>query len=172
VIGSGPDVESDLLYDALLSAVFAARARLWIATPYFVPDEALARGLVLAARRGVDVRIVVPARSNHRTADYAGASYLREVARAGGRICCYARGMMHGKSVVVDDTLAVFGSANLDMRSLFLNYEISVFCTSAPEVGALAAWFETLFPDCTHLAPAGRARGVIESVARLVAPLE
>jgi cardiolipin synthase len=172
VIGSGPDVESDILYDALLTAVFGARARLWIATPYFVPDEALARGLVLAARRGVDVRIVVPARSNHRTADYAGASYLREVARAGGKICCYLPSMMHGKSVLVDDALAVLGSANLDMRSLFLNYEISVFCSSAAEIAAVAAWFDTLWASCGGLPTAGRARGIVESVARLVAPLE
>src|SRR5205807_5985484 len=79
-VGSGPDVADDLIYDAFITAVFAARQRLWIATPYFVPDEALSRAIVLACRRGVDVRVVVPARSNHRTADYAGASYLRAVA--------------------------------------------------------------------------------------------
>ncbi len=172
VVGSGPDVANDLLYDALLSAVFEARRRLWIATPYFVPDDAIARGLVLAARRGVDVRVVVPAKSNHRTADYAGAGYLREVERAGGTIRCYAPTMMHAKCVLIDATLAVIGSANFDMRSLFLNYEISMFCTSRAEVAAIAAWFETLIPSCGALAPAGRARGVIESVARLVAPLE
>jgi cardiolipin synthase len=172
VIGSGPDVAGDFLYDALLSSVFDARRRLWIATPYFVPDEALARGLVLAARRGVDVRVAVPAKSNHATADYAGASYLREVAAAGGRICCYAPGMLHAKCVLVDDALAVLGSANLDMRSLFLNYEISVFCTSAAEIATIAAWFDTLWPDCKPLVPANRMRGMVESLARLVAPLE
>jgi cardiolipin synthase len=172
VVGSGPDVANDLLYDALLSAVFEARDRLWIATPYFVPDEAIARGLVLAARRGVDVRVVVPAKSNHRTADYAGAGYLRELAHAGGTISCYAPTMMHAKCVLIDDKLAVIGSANFDMRSLFLNYEISMFCTSREEVGAIAEWFKTLWPACGTLVPAGRWRGVVESIARLVAPLE
>ena len=172
VVGSGPDVAEDLVYDAFLSAVFEARKRLWIATPYFVPDEGLARAIVLAARRGVDVRIVVPARSNHLTADLAGASYLRDVARAGGSICCYAPGMMHAKGVLVDDRLAVIGSANVDMRSLFLNYEIALFLWSAPEVAELAAWFEAQWPSCGALPPAGRGRFVVESVARLIGPLE
>jgi len=122
VVGSGPDVADDLIYDAFISAVFTAQRRLWIATPYFVPDDALLRALVLAVRRGADVRILVPARSNHRTADYAGANYLRALAAAGGQICCYEPGMLHGKAVLVDDTIGVIGSANLDMRSLFLNY--------------------------------------------------
>jgi len=172
VVGSGPDVANDLLYDAFLSAVFEARHRLWIATPYFVPDEALVRGLVLAVRRGVDVRIIVPARSNHRTADFAGASYLRQVAEAGGTICCYRPGMMHAKSILVDNVFAVIGSANLDMRSLFLNFEISLFFTSRAEIEALAGWFESMWPACGPLAPAGRARMTIEALARLIGPLE
>ena len=172
VVGSGPDVADDLIYDAFITAVFAAKQRLWIATPYFVPDEALLRGLVLAVRRGVDVRIVVPARSNHRTADYAGASYLRAVAQAGGRICCFAPTMLHAKAILVDDSIAAIGSANLDMRSLFFNYEIALFGSSKPEVDTLAAWFHGLWPECGELAPAGRVRVVVESVARLIGPLE
>jgi cardiolipin synthase len=172
VVGSGPDVADDLIYDAFLTAVFAAKKRLWIATPYFVPDEALSRGLVLAVRRGVDVRIVVPEHSNHRTADYAGASYLRTVAAAGGRIACFEPTMLHAKAVLVDDTLAAIGSANLDMRSLFYNYEIALLCTSVHEITELAAWFDTLWPACGELAPAGAARGLVESVARLIGPLE
>jgi cardiolipin synthase len=172
VVGSGPDVADDLIYDAFLSAVFAAHRRLWIATPYFVPDEGLLRALVLAVRRGVDVRVVVPRRSNHRTADYAGASYLRALAAAGGTIACYEPGMMHGKAVLVDDTLAVIGSANVDMRSLFLNYEVAVFCTTSSDVASLASWFESLLGSCGPLAPAGRTKALVEAVARLIGPLE
>jgi cardiolipin synthase len=172
VVGSGPDVTNDLLYDAFLSAVFDARQRVWIATPYFVPDEALARALALAIRRSVDVRIVVPAHSNHITADYAGASYLRDLAAAGARICRYAPGMLHAKSVLVDDSLAVVGSANLDMRSLFLNFEISLFLSSPAEIAEIAAWFDTLWNHCGELRPAGGTRRLVESVARLLAPLQ
>jgi cardiolipin synthase len=172
VIGSGPDVAADLIYDAFLSAVFEARTRLWISTPYFVPDEALARGLALAVRRGVDVRVIVPARSNHLSADLAGASYLRDLDRAGAKICCYAPGMLHAKSILVDDTLAVLGSANFDMRSLFLNYEISSFFTSPAEIATIAAWFDSTWPMCKPLVPAARFRRLVESVFRLVGPLE
>jgi cardiolipin synthase len=171
VVGSGPDVPSDLLYDAFLSSVFEARRRLWIATPYFVPDEALARALVLAARRGVDVRVLVPARSNHLTADLAGASYLRQLAEAGGRIACFTPGMMHAKIILVDDALGILGSANLDMRSLFLDYEIALFFSTREEIAGLESWFASLLPQCGELGQAGRARVLVEAVARLLGPL-
>jgi cardiolipin synthase len=172
VVGSGPDVRDDILYDAFLSAVFEARQRIWIATPYFVPDSALIRGLVLAARRGADVRVVVPARSNHITADYAGASYLRQLAAEGGQVCCYQPGMLHAKCVLVDHALAVIGSANLDMRSLFLNYEIALFLASPTEIAACEAWFASVWPSCAPLPPARKPRLLVEAVARLIGPLE
>jgi cardiolipin synthase len=172
VVGSGPDVPNDLIYDAFLTSVFEARRRLWIATPYFVPDEALARALVLAVRRGVEVRVLVPAKSNHASADFAGASYLREVAAAGAKIMRFTPSMLHAKAVLVDEALAVIGSANLDMRSLFLNYEIALFQSSPAQVTALAAWFEAQWPLCVGLEPAGAARALLESVARLIGPLE
>jgi cardiolipin synthase A/B len=172
VVGSGPDAESDRIYDALLTSIFSARTRLWIATPYFVPDEALQRALVLAVRRGVDVRVVVPRRSNHLTADLAGASYLRALAREGGRVRCYAPEMLHAKLVLIDADLAIVGSANFDMRSLFLDYEIALVVRS-PAVGAdLDIWFRALLEPCTELAPATRIRAWLEPIARLLAPLE
>lgn len=171
VVGSGPDVVSDRIYDALLTATFTARHRLWIATPYFIPDEALAKAFVLAARRGVDVRVLVPARSNHRIADYAGASYLRDVVEAGGRVFCYLPGMMHAKVAVIDDALGVLGSANVDMRSFFLDYEIALLFSSAPEVQGLATWFEATLADARPLGPAKRSRRLVEDVTRVFGPL-
>jgi cardiolipin synthase len=171
VVGSGPDVQSDRIYDAFLTAVYGARQRLWIATPYFVPNEELARAILLAVRRGVDVRILVPAHSNHRLADLAGAGYLRELEAAGAGVFAFAPGMMHAKVILVDDTLAALGSANLDMRSLFLDYEIALFFSSPEEVTALADWFASLWPACGRLTPAGRARLAVEGVARLLGPL-
>jgi len=171
VVGSGPDVASDRIYDALLMSVFAARQRLWIATPYFVPDEALAKAFGLAARRGVDVRILVPARSNHRIADYAGASYLRDIVDAGGQVLCFGPGMMHAKVVVIDDALGILGSANVDMRSLLLDYEIALFFSTPPEIRALAHWFEASLEHVRPLGPARRGRRLAEDVARVLGPL-
>jgi cardiolipin synthase len=170
-VGSGPDVASDRIYDALLMSVFAARQRLWIATPYFVPDEALAKAFGLAARRGVDVRILVPARSNHRIADYAGASYLRDIVDAGGQVLCFGPGMMHAKVVVIDDALGILGSANVDMRSLLLDYEIALFFSTPPEIRALASWFEASLEHVRPLGPARRGRRLAEDVARVLGPL-
>jgi cardiolipin synthase len=171
VVGSGPDAPSDLLYDAFLSSVFEARHRLWIATPYFVPDDALTRALLLATRRRVDVRILVPERSNHLSADLAGAAYLRQLAEAGARIARFRPGMMHAKVLLADDALAVIGSANFDMRSLLLNYEIGLLFTDRAQIDALAAWYEATLADCGGLQPAGRARMLVEGVARLIGPL-
>ena len=152
---SGPDVAGDPLYESLLALIFAARDRIWIVTPYFVPDEMLARALNLAARRGVDVRLIVPQRSNHITADLARAGYLRDLHTAGGRVLLYTPVMLHAKAVVFDDQLAVIGSANMDMRSLFLNYEVALF-VSSPARGR--AWSRTgpiahgrlQGPNCRH----------------------
>ena len=172
VVGSGPDSENDLIYDAFMCAIFEAKRRIWIATPYFVPDEAIVHALVLALRRGVAVQILVPLRSNHRTADLAGAAYLRELRDAGGVIRCYAPGMMHAKIMLVDDDLGILGSANMDRRSFFLDYEIALLMADRDEVTRMESWFFPLLERSVDLPAAGRVRALIEPFARLLAPLE
>ena len=170
VVPSGPDVVGDPLYESLLALVFAARDRIWIVTPYFVPDEMLARALTLAARRGVDVRLIVPNRSNHITADLARAGYLRDVQMAGGRVYYYTPVMLHAKAIVFDDQLAVIGSANMDMRSLFLNYEVALYVSSPAQVAEIADWAQSLLPDSKReLPPPGWE--LFENVVRLLSPL-
>jgi cardiolipin synthase A/B len=171
VVPSGPDSASDPIYDADLTAIFRAERRIWIATPYFVPDDALLRALVIAVRRGVDVRVLAPAHSNHLLSDLASASCLRDLSAAGVAIHQFGK-MLHAKTLLVDDTLCVVGSANFDMRSLFLNYEIALFFSGSAEVQRLKIWFEAGFPTC-HVGPppVGPIRSAIDDVARLVAPL-
>ena len=172
IIPCGPDAPTDPLYDALLTALFRAERRFWISTPYFVPDEALFRGLVVAAHRGVDVRIVVPARSNHHLADLVAAPYLRELSEAGVHIERYQAGMLHAKALLVDELLAVVGSANFDMRSLFLNYEVALFFSGPSEVARLSSWFASLQRNTqAGVPPVGRIKRRVEEVARLLAPL-
>ena len=170
VVPSGPDSASDPIYDADLTAIFRAQRRIWIATPYFVPDEALLRALVIAVRRGVDVRVVTPERSNHLLSDLASGSCLRDLSAAGVTIRRYAK-MLHAKTLLVDDSLAIVGSANFDMRSLFLNYEIALFFSGPAEVERLSRWFEDSFAE-TALGPprAGTVRAALDDVARLIAP--
>lgn len=172
VVTSGPDSENDRIYDAFLSAIFDAKRRVWIATPYFVPDEAIVHALLLAIRRGVEVQILVPLRSNHRTADLAGAASLRDLRDAGAVIRCFEAGMMHAKILLVDDDVGILGSANMDRRSFFLDYEIALVIQAPEEVARMEAWFFPIFERCVDLPPAGRLRTVLEPIMRLLAPLE
>jgi cardiolipin synthase len=172
VVASGPDVTGDPLYEALLSALFTAQRRIWVVTPYFVPDEMLARALELAARRGVDVCLILPEHSNHRSADLARVGFLRQVHNAGGRVLLYRPVMLHAKAVIVDGDLAIIGSANMDMRSLFLNYEVALFLHCHTEVAETAARAETLMADCrVGLPPQSWTGELAENVVRLLSPL-
>jgi cardiolipin synthase len=171
IVPSGPDSASDPIYDAMLTLIFRAQRRFWVCTPYFVPDEPLSRALSVAARRGVDVMVIVPNRSNHALADLVGGQYLRDLAEAGVRVRRVPR-MLHAKAVLMDDIVAAVGSANFDMRSLFLDYEVSVFLTGAAEIHRMNDWFEQTAKDAAEgPAEAGRIRRVLETGARLFAPL-
>lgn len=172
VVPSGPDVSDDPLYAALISAIFQAKNHLWIVTPYFVPDETLAEALILAAHRGIDVQVLLPKTSNHRLADLARGSYLRDLQEAGGQILLYQGGMLHAKALLIDDSLAVIGSANFDMRSLFLNYETGLLLYSQAEIHEVRDWIETIVKDCqSGLDEIGGFQDLSEGVARLMAPL-
>lgn len=172
LVPSGPDVAEDSLYDEIVASLAAAQKRIWIVTPYFIPDEVLERVLCISARRGVDVRIVVPATSNHRLADVVRRGYLRQVQAAGGTAWFFKPGMLHGKVFVIDDSLGVVGSMNMDMRSLFLNYEIALLVRSEPVVGELAAWVSEAMVDCdVGVKSTSVTVEFAEGVAKLLAPL-
>jgi len=107
-------------------AINAARSRIWITTPYLIPDEAVFSALRLAVLRGVDVRILIPSRRDHRVVFAASKLYAYDALLAGVKIFRYRPGFLHQKVVLVDDMSAAIGSANLDNRSFRLNFEIMV----------------------------------------------
>ena len=171
VVPSGPDMHRDALYEAIIAAIFAAEKRLWIVTPYFVPDHALCQSMIIAAHRGVDVRIVVPKKSNHVMADIVRSGYLREIQAAGGTIVLYTGSMLHAKVILIDEALAMVGSANLDSRSLFLNYEVATFFYSEDDILEVKKWIERVAADSvTGIAEAGRLRSLFEGMAQVIAP--
>lgn len=171
LVPAGPDDPEDRLHNGLVAAIHRADRRVWIATPYYVPSEPLSAALCTAARRGVDVRIALPAKSNQWTADLARGAYLREAAAAGCRILRQRRGMMHAKAALIDD-LGLAGSANFDLRSMLLNFEMMFACHDAATVAALEARFLALAPDCDEGLPAtGSLRRLAEGVVRLGAPI-
>ena len=138
-VPSGPDFHEDVLHALLVSAAFHAEQRLLLATPYYVPDEAVQEALVLAAKRGLQITLLLPRRSNHRLADWARGRAVRELVEAGVDVRLLPA-MMHAKAVVVDDVLALCGSANLDSRSLFINYEAMAAFYGRAEIDWLADW--------------------------------
>lgn len=176
IIASGPDVNGDPLYEGLLAMIQSAEKSITIITPYFIPDEVLQRSLIVKARSGIDVTLLVPARSNHPITDFARKHYLRELREAGARIKFHGPGMMHCKATIVDDTIALFGSANFDLRSLFVNFEIGVLVHSPAEVDAMTAWARNLIDKAHDAKPVKRGRfhfahSLMEDLSRLLAPL-
>jgi cardiolipin synthase len=141
LVPSGPDRPDDTIFTLLVSGCFTSQKRILAVTPYFVPDASLLTALTLAARRGIEIDLVLPAHSNHRLADLARHRSLRDLVGAGGRVWLHPR-MIHAKAVIIDDELVLSGSANLDGRSLFLNYEMMVAFYDRKAVRAFARWVE------------------------------
>ncbi len=141
LVPSGPDQAEDTVYTLLISSCFGAQTRIMAVSPYFVPDATLQMALTLAARRGIAVDLLLPRKSNHRLADMARHAALRELCWSGARVWL-APGMIHAKAVVIDDEIALAGSANLDGRSLFLNYEVMVAFYQQAQVRQFAQWIE------------------------------
>jgi cardiolipin synthase len=170
VVPSGPDRVADTLYDLFLSAIFGARERVAIVTPYYVPDDTLQHALVLAARRGVRTEVIVPSVSNHRVADVARRSLLRELTAAGVHVRYYPHGMVHAKAMSIDESFAYVGSPNFDMRSLFLNYENALCVYSPTAIAAIRAFIDELLSQSVADGPSVPERPVREQIARFLAP--
>ena len=141
LVASGPDQADDTLYSLLISSCFTAQTRILAVSPYFVPGDTLLLALTLAARRGIAVDLLLPRHSNHKLADMARPAALRELDAAGARVWLLDD-MIHAKAVVIDNELALAGSANLDERSLFLNYELMIAFFGSSEVHRFASWIE------------------------------
>ena len=176
IVASGPDVSGDPLYEGILSMIQEAKRSIWIVTPYFIPDEVLLRSLIVKARAGRDVTLILPARSNHPITDLARRSFLRQLVRAGARVLAYQPRMLHAKTIIVDDSLALVGSANVDMRSLFVNFEIGVVLHTPTDVHPLRAWAGELTRHCQPLTLADLKRrrmpfNFLEDLSRLLTPL-
>lgn len=175
-VASGPGARSTAAYHTLLSAIFAARERLVITTPYFVPDETIEAALFCAVERGVDVTIIVPRRSDSKLAQLAGFASFGPLLDAGVHVALFNGGLLHTKAVAVDDRLALVGSVNLDQRSFWLNYEITLAVYDSGFVTRLNALLGRYLEDCDTIdADEWRQRGIVrrfcENTVRLFSPL-
>ncbi len=176
IIPSGPDVKvASAIASQFTAAIAGSQQRCWLATPYFIPDEPLKLALRTAALRGVDVRILLPGRGDVRLVDLASRTYHEALLEAGCRIFAYPE-MLHSKYLVVDDSLAAIGSANMDVRSFYLNYEVTAMFYDRQVNDQLAGLFsddlehsrERSHADLEQRNPIQR---MSESFARVLSPL-
>ena len=176
LLPSGPAMDEELLLQALLTAIHSARHCVTITTPYFVPDEALLQALKAAAKRGLDVTVIVPKRNDSRLAQYAGRSFYAELLAAGVCIERYKGGLLHSKTVLIDDHQVLVGSVNLDMRSIWLNFEITLVADNKAFCAALNTVIDGYKADSERLTLHDWRRRalherVLESLAQLASPL-
>jgi cardiolipin synthase len=127
VVPTGPDQPTELFQDLIVKAIFMARRCVTITSPYFIPNEAMLLAMRLAALRGVQIDLAIPRRCDHRIVQAAGSFYCTYLMRYGVNVYLFRDGMLHAKTLTIDNELAMFGSANYDIRSFDLNFELNLF---------------------------------------------
>lgn len=164
------------IMQGLIMAISAAQSYFYMQTPYFLPNEQLSEALQLAALSGVDVRLMLPKKSDSRLAHLCSFSYIKDMLRAGVKVYLYEKGFLHSKLMVSDDKFSTVGSTNLDFRSFEHNFEINAFLFDAE----VAARMKTVFLNDQHFSiqlnlksweKRSKRRKATESVARLMSPL-
>lgn len=171
-IPSGPDIKGDTLYEALLLCIHNAKHSIQIATPYFIPSNNIMNALTIAVKRGVQVKLLTPTKSDHWIFDFGRSSYMRELSDLGGEIKTYSHKMLHAKLIIFDQKLAISGSANLDYRSLFINYEMVHILHCKTTIKELESWFNRLLEDANSYQPKHtKITHFIENSSRIIAPI-
>ncbi|MBT8343704.1 MAG: phospholipase, partial [Sulfurovum sp.] len=172
VVPSGPDIPSDALYEALLNAIYNAKKRIWIVTPYFVPDENMIQALVIAHHKGVDIKLITPKSSDHLLADMGRSAYMRELDDIGADVVLYEGEMLHAKAILFDDVGGMVGSVNFDNRSLFLNYEVVTFVYSPQFIESIEVWMNGLIDNSSRgMEKPSKFREAVENIMKVFTPL-
>ncbi len=176
MIAGGPDNEWSVIKNIFFSMISSAEKSVWIASPYFIPDEDIFSAIKVAALSGVDVKLLVPQNPDKRIVWHASRSYFPDLLEAGVQIYQYKQGFMHSKIVIVDQELASIGTANMDMRSFHLNFEVNAFLYRTSSTQKLVADFENDLKQSKelHLDSFNKRHigyRMIESLCRILSPL-
>jgi len=176
IVPSGPGETDDGLLQMLIATINSADKELVLTTPYFVPDESLLRAMRGAACRGVEVRLIVPERVDSLMTRFASRSYYDELMEAGVHIHLYRKGLLHTKSITADRRITMFGTVNLDMRSIWINYEVALFGYGAEFGKTIRDLQQSYMDDSDLLDPqdwSNRSRGqkFLENTFRLASPI-
>lgn len=151
VVADGPDAEEQILKGGFIKMILGAKKRVWIQSPYLIPDDSMLDALSIAVRSGVDVRIMIPNMPDHAFIYRATQYYANVLHKKGVKIYIYEGGFLHAKTLVVDHELSSFGTTNQDIRSYALNFEVNAFAYNQEVTDELAAIFETDMLESTLL---------------------
>ena len=173
VVPSGPDRQIDQVAKLYFTAITSAQKRLYITTPYFIPDESVQTALIAAALRGVDVRLLIPKKFDRDIIKYASQAYFKELLEVGCRIYQYKKGFIHSKTMSVDGELGIVGTANMDIRSFRLNFEVCAVCYSKAVAENLERHFyedleDSMELDMKRFRKRRRRDRFLENLARLM----
>lgn len=173
---SGPSYPTENYQRMVVSALHAAREQVTITTPYFVPDEAFMQAIQVAVLRGVQVELIVPQRSDQLWVGAASRSYYEDLLDAGVKLYLYSDGLLHAKTMTIDDTLAFIGSSNFDIRSFALNFEINLVFYGSQVAGELRAIQKQFIENSVPLTSRywknrPRSQKVFQNIAKLLSPL-
>ncbi|MCP1771273.1 cardiolipin synthase [Neisseria perflava] len=176
VIPSAPEQGGHVIYENIISVIHAATRRITITTPYFVPDEPLLNALTVAAKRGVEVMLIVPAKVDSKMVRYASRAYYPMLLAAGVKIAAFNGGLLHAKTLTVDGGYALFGTVNMDMRSFFLNLEISLAIFDKEMTQQIYELQQGYLADSSYITAdtwlqRSKWWGLVENTVRLVSPL-
>ena len=176
IISSGPNSSADAILECVFAAISVAKSRIYITTPYFIPDPSVLMGLRTAALSGVDVKIIIPDVADSKLVLYASLSYVEDMLMAGVRIFRYQKGFIHAKVLIVDDYMASVGSANMDMRSFFSNFELNALLFDASAIHKLSEDFSRDLAESKEInmyafKQRPRWQKASEVIARMLSPL-
>lgn len=176
IVSSGPDEEWEQIKDGYLKLINLAKEYIYIQTPYFIPDASFYDAIRIAALSGIDVRIMIPNKPDHPFVYWATYSYVGQMLRAGARVFIYDNGFLHTKMIVTDNKASTVGTANIDVRSFKLNFEVNAFIYDEKVSTDLAELFHRdmkLSTELTYTMYLDRTRLIKtkESIARLLAPI-
>lgn len=176
IISSGPDTTRQLIHDNYLRLIGKAKERIYIQSPYFIPDESVMDALMIAVHSGVQVNIMIPCKPDHPFVYWATYSYIGDLVMAGANCYTYDNGFLHAKGIVVDGKVFCYGTANMDIRSFALNFEVNAVVYNEAKAQEMEECFQKDLQMCTKITKnmyAGRRLWVRmkEQVCRLMSPV-
>lgn len=176
IVSSGPDSKWTSIKDGYLKMIINARSKVYIQTPYFIPDDSILEALKIAGLSGVDVRVIIPSKPDHPFVNWASLSYIGELLQAGVKFYTYQEGFMHSKVIVMDDVVSSVGTANLDIRSFKLNFEVNAFIYDENINKEITEKIHEDFKKCKEITiEEYEKRSIVvkfkESVSRLLSPI-